>query len=884
MTTPAEPTAETDRAGRRPDADPWIGIDAAAAHLGIPVRTLYRLAQRGKVPAAKVGRTWRFRASLLDAHLAAKGAGPAVAERTTVPVERVERSDPIRMLTELADLALSLAERRDPTDIADLLARGLTRTFGVDLAGLVQRDGEMVRTVVGHADRDRPVGPVTRDHRAVTDGERRFPLRAHEGLRRVIEDGAVLVLDDAGRVSGPAASIVAALGIHSALVVPIPERDAIWGALGIASRTPRTFTAFEIERLSGVAAQVGLALTNGRLLADAHRWSEHLEGIEALSRELNRSRGVAEVGEAVARGIDAVIDWDGVRFYVLQPDGETLEATTLRARVPYYADETPEMVRLRLGEGLGGTLAAARRAEVVGNVLHHPRMQDIPGTDAVDESMIVVPLVFEEHVLGVLEVSRLGLDMFDAEDLRLLQIIGAQAAVALANAHQVEELERRARTDPLTGLANRAYFTERVDQALARRARVGDSIAVLFVDLDGFKLINDSLGHAAGDALLASVAERFRRTVRGADTIARLGGDEFGVLLEDVTDPGQPIVAAERIGETLRAPLRLATRLVPIRASIGVVIDAGEARSADELLRNADVAMYRAKAAGRGSYAVFEPSMQAAQLARLELEGELRIAIERGEFALRFQPVVDLRTGDLASVEALLRWQHPHRGTISPLDFIPLAEETGQIVPIGAWVLRDACRQLARWDRGGIVGPDVRISVNLSARQLLDDAFLDEVDAALAETGLSPERLVLEVTESVMLVDGSSAVAVLDRLRSQGVHIALDDFGTGYSSLGYLRSLPADGIKLDRTFTDGLGVERERTAIVEAAIAFAHALDLSVAAEGIETDDQLDHLRRLDCDLGQGFRFAAPLPARDLEALLRTRTTFLPSPAARTVA
>jgi diguanylate cyclase (GGDEF)-like protein len=511
-------------------------------------------------------------------------------------------------------------------------------------------------------------------------------------------------------------------------------------------------------------------------------------------------------------------------------------------------------------------------------------MQDIPGTEDVDESMIVVPLVFEDEVLGVLEVSRLGIDAFEPTDLRLLQIIGAQAAVALANARRVEALERQARTDPLTGLPNRALFIERLDQAIARRDRIGGALAVLFLDLDGFKLVNDGLGHAAGDQLLAAVGERLRRTLRAADTVARLGGDEFAVLLEDIRDDEQPLRAAERVADALRAPLRLAARLVQIRSSIGIVIDAGQAASADELLRNADVAMYRAKANGRGRFAVFEPAMHAVQLGKLELEGELRVAIERGEFGLRFQPIVHLAAGRLAALEALLRWDHPDRGTISPLDFVPLAEETGQIVPIGAWVLREACRQLGHWRRDGQVEDDVRISVNLSTRQLQDDAFLGEVEAALVEADLDPDALILEITESVMLVDDSAAVGVLQALRRHGVHVALDDFGTGYSSLGYLKSLPADGIKIDRSFIDGLAAEREKTAIVEAAITFAHALDLSVTAEGIETDGQLAQLVALGCDLGQGYRFSGPLPATDLEAILRDRTLLTVPPRSATPA
>ena len=577
---------------------------------------------------------------------------------------------------------------------------------------------------------------------------------------------------------------------------------------------------------------------------------------------------------------------------MLQPDGVTLEAVTLQAKVPYYAQETPDMVRLRLGEGLGGILAASRVAEIVGDVLHDPRMQDIPGTEDVDESMVVVPLVFEDEVLGVLEVSRLGLDRFAHSDLRLLQIIGAQAAVALANARQVEELERRARTDGLTGLPNRALFIERVDQALARRARIGGRIAVLFLDLDGFKLVNDSLGHQAGDQVLAAVGDRLRRSLRAADTVARLGGDEFGVLIEDVRDAGR--AGARRRADRRDPPgapsasTRGWCRSGPASASSSTAARPARPTSCCAT-RTSRCTGPRRRARARSPSS--SRAMHAAQMARLEMEGELRVAIERGEFALRYQPIVTLTDGRLAALEALLRWDHPVRGMISPLDFVPLAEETGQIVPIGAWVLHEACRQIARWRARGPRVDEFDAHLGEPVRPPADRRGVPRPRSrsALAETGLEPSRLVLEVTESIMLADDSIAVGVLQSLRRHGVHIALDDFGTGYSSLGYLQSLPADAIKIDRAFIDGLGVEREKTAIVEAAIAFAHALDLSVTAEGIETDGQLAQLQALGCDLGQGFllqRTAAgarprgPAACRDIAAGVAD-TTSAASPPAR---
>ncbi len=435
-------------------------------------------------------------------------------------------------------------------------------------------------------------------------------------------------------------------------------------------------------------------------------------------------------------------------------------------------------------------------------------------------------------------------------------------------------------TDPLTGLPNRRLFSDRVNHALSRRGRTGKGVAVLFLDLDGFKLVNDSLGHATGDEVLAAVGTRLRSCMRTTDTIARLGGDEFAILLEDVEADREAVAAAERVIEALALPLALPGREVSVRASIGAAMDRGASGiSAVDLLRNADTAMYQAKATSRGRLALFEPAMHARQLVRLELEGELRQALRAGHLRLVYQPIVALATGQIIGAEALLRWDRDG-APIGPDQFIPLAEETGDIVAIGRWVLAEACQQARRWQRETRL-TDFAISVNTSARELAEPRFVAGVIGTLATTGLTPEHLTLEVTESVLLADETAAVETLRALRAAGVHIAVDDFGTGYSSLSYLDRLPVDGIKIDRSFVQGLAPGRGKSALVSATLGFARALGLTVTAEGVETEEQLRKLQELRCRLAQGFLLSRPLAPESLVELLASGRSFPSPPGAR---
>lgn len=488
-------------------------------------------------------------------------------------------------------------------------------------------------------------------------------------------------------------------------------------------------------------------------------------------------------------------------------------------------------------------------------------------------SSIRMPIVAGDSLLGVIAVQSCVPDLYGPDDAEVLQTLAALAATALRNVRLVEEIRRseerlayQAYHDPLTDLSNRIRFQERVTQALSRSEGRADTVAVLFLDLDDFKTVNDSLGHQEGDRLLVAAASRLLNATRGSDTVARLGGDEFAVLLENVRSESDMLTVAARISHALRAPFALEGKEVFVAASIGIA-RATAGVTTDELLRNADAAMYAAKTRGKGQYAIFEPSMHAAIVARLELEADLRRAVSHDEFRLLYQPIVELATGRLVGMEALLRWEHAERGVVLPHDFVPFAEEVGLIVPIGRWVLREACRQAAAWRREFPEHP-VSVTVNLSGRQLREVSLPHDVRTALAESGLPGTALVLEITESVLMQDTEAALLKLQALKALGVSLAIDDFGTGYSSLGYLQRFPIDILKIDRSFVEAIGLEGASPALARAIIALGDSLEMRTVAEGIEREEQVQALRAMRCELGQGYRFAAPLPAEGARELL----------------
>jgi diguanylate cyclase (GGDEF)-like protein len=531
-----------------------------------------------------------------------------------------------------------------------------------------------------------------------------------------------------------------------------------------------------------------------------------------------------------------------------------------------------------VGENVGGRAIAEDRLVMVEN---YPNAQNSRQhyLDVDLQSAIAAPVRERDTVVGSLVVGscQAGRTYSEAEQAMLVAF-AEHASLALMDAKTVDSMLHQALHDSLTGLPNRRLFLDRLEHALQRSSGT-DAVAVLFLDLDRFKAVNDTLGHDAGDRLLVEVAGRLRGCVRPSDTIARLGGDEFAVLMEGLVTDRDAARLAERIAATVREPVMLDGREVLVTASAGIALGRG-----GDPLRDADTAMYRAKAAGGGTYEFFEPSMRQAVTERLGLEADLLRGIRMHEFALHYQPIVDLESQAIVSVEALARWNHPERGLLAPAAFIPIAEDTGSIVEIGRWALREACRQLADWQARFPREEPLAVSVNLSGRQLQQPQLANEVARAVQQAGIDPSCLVLELTETIMMQNTEATLKTLRALKQQGVRLALDDFGTGYSSLGHLRSFPLDELKIPRPFVHGIERGLEDSAVARASLQLGETFGLDVVAEGIETREQLAELTRIGCRLGQGYLFARPGPPEQLEAQLAAEPARRRGPALAQVA
>ena len=453
-----------------------------------------------------------------------------------------------------------------------------------------------------------------------------------------------------------------------------------------------------------------------------------------------------------------------------------------------------------------------------------------------------------------------GEPIFDADGVfQGYRGVGTDETRVTLAAQRVQQL---ACYDSLTGLPNRNMFIAELERALARARRGGGAFGLCFIDLDRFKTINDSLGHAAGDELLKTMATRLRGLLRESDLVARLGGDEFVVLLEGHADVASLSSVARKMLAAVSEPLALEGRSLWITGSCGVALFPADGDDANTLLKNADAAMYQAKAEGKNNFQFYTEALAAQAADLFALESDLRLAVERDELVLHYQPKIDLASGSMRGIEALIRWQHPERGLLPPGEFIPMAEDSGLIVPLGRWVLREACGQLRAWRDAGISVP--RCAVNLSARQFGNESLLDDVLESLSGAGLGADLLEVEITESVLMSDPERANRILQRLHALGVHISIDDFGTGYSSLAYLKRFPAQTLKIDRSFVSGLPADRDDAAITQAVIALSHSLGLQVVAEGVETQEQLEFLQRLGCDQAQGYLIGRPMPAAQL--------------------
>jgi diguanylate cyclase (GGDEF)-like protein len=599
----------------------------------------------------------------------------------------------------------------------------------------------------------------------------------------------------------------------------------------------------------------------------------------------NRLREVSTLLEA-AKAMNLVLDLQEVLETILDCAHELLSSHDGSIMLVHGEDELRTVcasgdsaargARLRFGEGIAGRVASTGEPLLVSGVIDPERPGREPGPHRPTTSSLSVPLVHRDVLLGVLNINAAPGLTYTEHHLRALSLFGEQAAAAIANARLYEEQRLlasqnvyQALHDLLTNLPNRALFMDRITHALSRRRRKDQLVALLFLDLDDFKLINDSLGHSAGDEVLITFAERLRGGVRSGDALARFGGDEFAVLVEDVSSPAHAVVAAERILALFAEPFTAGGRNVWLRASIGIAVESLVASSAEALLRNADTAKNVAKGQGKGRVVVFEETMHVDALRRLDLEAELQHAIGQNQLAVHFQPIFALPTNQVVGIEALVRWHHLERGLLPAAAFLPLAEQAGLMVEIDRWVLREACEIVKGLRTDVPLKAPLSLSVNISPTHLQDPGLVDLVVEVLTATGLEAEKLVLEITESAILIDTDRTSAHLNSLKSLGVRLALDDFGTGYSSLSHLRRFPVDVVKIDRVFTDGVTTDKGANALVQAIVRLGRGLNIEVVAEGIEQQAQADALQQLRCPFGQGWLFCEALPRDALISFLR---------------
>jgi len=609
--------------------------------------------------------------------------------------------------------------------------------------------------------------------------------------------------------------------------------------------------------------------------------SERKRAEGELQRSLSQQAVVARLGERALQNPDAqelmevateliqkVEGIDSACIWELDRDGRRLN---LRAGLEEAAIGAGRRVSASRDSHAGAALDTGTHA-VVGDweqETHHtmPPVLRAFGT----ASSLAVVIDGKSRPFGVLDVHATERHRFSAKDVPFVQAAANVLADAIERHNADQALRYRVLHDALTGLPNRLSFVDSLGESLAKAAISGSPVGILFLDLDHFKLINDSLGHHAGDALLRAVAPRLRSHLRPGDVVARFGGDEFGVLIDRLADEGEAMAIADRVAAAFAQPFAIDGVEHFVSASIGVAVAgrSGERPvNAELLIRDADAAMYRAKESGRSRCVLFDAEMRAAAMKRLEVERDLRQALDRDELALYYQPVVNLRTGEINGLEALVRWRHPERGMLDPGEFVSIAEDSGLIEPIGRWVQERACRQALTWQQ---LRPDARpldVAVNLSARQASHRDLPAVIEEVLARTGLDPVHLRLEITESVLIDESATAIASLQALSELGVRLVLDDFGTGYSSLAYLNRFPVDALKIDRSFIEALGIEQEATAIVEAIIGMARGLSLEVIAEGVESEVQLSELQRLGCDYAQGHLFHAAMPEREVSRLI----------------
>jgi diguanylate cyclase (GGDEF)-like protein len=587
------------------------------------------------------------------------------------------------------------------------------------------------------------------------------------------------------------------------------------------------------------------------------RQAAHLRYQERVARFGQAALVKSEPGELIERTVQTVLEALGAEAVAFIEAEPGVEALLVRALVG-VADPQPAAIAWRHDDPLLQVMVSGTRMLTDGARLPLPWARSLAST-------ALIPVRGDDRVRGVLCVGYRDADAFGAEELNFMEATASVLSTALQRIDSEDRLAYLAQFDPLTGLPNRTLLADRFAQMIVQAKRHDKPLGVLFIDLDEFKLVNDTLGHAGGDALLKEVAVRLQSTVRSGDTVARISGDEFAIVLGDLARPEDAAIVAQKVIDRLAAAVEIHGKEVFVTASVGIASFPGDGADAEALIGAADAAMYRAKQAGRNAFQFFTAEINQRSRARAQLGSELRRALEREEFALVYQPKYDLATRKPRGAEALLRWRHPERGMVSPAEFIPVLEETGLIVPVGDWVLRRACEDLKAWRAAGVeLGP---VSVNLSARQFRQQDLDTRIKALVASLGVDPSAIELEITESHLMQDPDHAIRVMRALCDAGMRIAIDDFGTGYSSLAYLTRFPVGSLKIDRSFVKDMASDKNDATIVRTIIEMAHSLGFTVVAEGVETEDQATFLRLLRCEQAQGYLFAKPMIAAELVRL-----------------
>jgi diguanylate cyclase (GGDEF)-like protein/PAS domain S-box-containing protein len=634
-------------------------------------------------------------------------------------------------------------------------------------------------------------------------------------------------------------------------------------------------TAMDVETIShpfnldGRSAR--LVLVND--ITERKRAEQRLQMGHTITRILAESRSVEDALPQALRTICESSGWVYGQRWALNKPANLLQCAEVWCAADPRLEEFEGYNRARMqtpgsGRGLIHRVWEGNGPVWLVDLARETQMARAPAAlKAGLRSAFAFPIPVGDGFYGVMEFFGRDARQPDSELVEIVHTIGSQIGQFMARKIAEENLRFVASHDPLTGLFNRSIFNERLHQALAQAARFERSLALLFIDLDGFKLVNDTLGHNAGDALLAELATRLRTTLREGDVIGRMGGDEFVVLIEEFGEAGQVAEVAKKVLETVARPYLLQGREFEVTASLGVSLYPEDGKDAQTLIKNADIAMYLVKQQGKNGFRFYAPQMNVHLLERLSLEASLRRAMERGELLLQYQPKVGIRDGHVSGVEALVRWQHPTQGMINPGEFVPVAEDAGLMAAIGEWVLHTACRQLRTWREQGL--PQLRMAVNLSPRQFQQDSLIQVVREALHHTGVDPGRLELEMREDMVLRNPERAVRLLSQFKELGVRLVIDDFGTGYSSLNYLKRLPIDSVKIDRSLILGLPRDADAAALTRAVVAMAHSLGIAVTAEGVESREQWEFLNQLGCEEMQGNYFSAPVASEIVASIVR---------------